>query len=117
MLARVGAAALSTHESLLHIPPCPQIVSTFLKSLDIPWPTSFGVVMARVSVINLNLVQLPKAVRLRPSSLPAPCSDAARESSPADAARRPTALLTPCRSRRRACNPVSAFTGNSMVRI
>ncbi len=34
-----------------------QIVSTFLKSLDIPWPNIFGVVMARVNVINLNLVQ------------------------------------------------------------
>jgi hypothetical protein len=32
-----------------------QIVSTFLKSLDIPWPNIFGVVMARVNVVNLNL--------------------------------------------------------------
>ena len=36
-------------------------MSTFLKSLDIPWPSMFGVVMARVNVVNLNLVQLPKA--------------------------------------------------------
>lgn len=41
-----------------------QIVSTFIKSLDIPWPASFSVAMARVSVINLNLIQLPKAVRM-----------------------------------------------------
>jgi hypothetical protein len=37
--------------------PAAQIVSTFLKSLDIPWPNIFGVVMARVNVVNLNLVQ------------------------------------------------------------
>ena len=40
-----------------------QIVSTFIKSLDIPWPSSFRRVMARVSVVNINLVTLPKAVR------------------------------------------------------
>jgi hypothetical protein len=69
-----------------------QIVSTFLKSLDIPWPkcvpdygylvvgidayalafrfasrSIFGVVMARVNVVNLNLVQLPAAACLNPS--------------------------------------------------
>jgi hypothetical protein len=44
-----------------------QIVSTFLKSLDIPWPHIFGVVMARVNVVNLNLVQLPKTACLNPS--------------------------------------------------
>ena len=38
-------------------------MSTFIKSLDIPWPSSFRRVMARVSVININLVTLPKAVR------------------------------------------------------
>ena len=43
----------------------PQIVSTFLKSLDIPWPSSFRSAMARVSVLNVNLVTLPKAVRPR----------------------------------------------------
>jgi hypothetical protein len=31
-----------------------QIVSTFLKSLDIPWPSIFGTIMARVSVVNLK---------------------------------------------------------------
>jgi hypothetical protein len=44
-----------------------QIASTFLKSLDIPWPHAFGVVMARVNVVNLNLVQLPKTACLNPS--------------------------------------------------
>lgn len=44
-----------------------QIVSTFLKSLDIPWPSIFGTIMARVSVVNLNLVQLPKTACLNPS--------------------------------------------------
>ena len=42
-------------------------MSTFLKSLDIPWPNIFGVVMARVNVVNLNLVQLPAAACLNPS--------------------------------------------------
>lgn len=44
-----------------------QIVSTFLKSLDIPWPSIFGTIMARVSVVNLNLVQLPKTACLNPN--------------------------------------------------
>lgn len=44
-----------------------QIASTFLKSLDIPWPSIFGSVMARVNVVNLNLVQLPQAACLNPS--------------------------------------------------
>ncbi len=44
-----------------------QIVSTFLKSLDIPWPSIFGSIMARVNVVNLNLVQLPKTACLNPS--------------------------------------------------
>ena len=35
--------------------------------MDIPWPHIFGVVMARVNVINLNLVQLPKTACLNPS--------------------------------------------------
>ena len=42
-----------------------QIVSTFLKSLSVPWPKSFSSSMARVSVINLNLVHLPKAACVR----------------------------------------------------
>ena len=46
---------------------CAQIVSTFLKSLDIPWPSIFGTIMARVSVVNLNLVQLPKTACLNPN--------------------------------------------------
>jgi hypothetical protein len=49
------------------IPSLPQIVSTFLKSLDIPWPHFFGVIMARVNIVNLNLVQLPKAACLNPT--------------------------------------------------
>jgi hypothetical protein len=38
-----------------------QIISTFLKSLDVPWPSVFGAAMSRVSVVNLNLVELPVA--------------------------------------------------------
>lgn len=44
-----------------------QIISTFLKSLDVPWPSVFGATMSRVSVINLNLVELPAAACLHPS--------------------------------------------------
>jgi len=44
-----------------------QIVSTFLKSLSVPWPRSFVTAMARVSVINLNLAQLPKTACLNPN--------------------------------------------------
>jgi hypothetical protein len=50
--------------------PAAQIVSTFLKSLDIPWPNIFGVVMARVNVVNLNLVQcVPTLWISRPACL------------------------------------------------
>jgi hypothetical protein len=44
-----------------------QITSTLLKSLDVPWPHVFATVMARVSVVNLNLVQLPKTACLNPN--------------------------------------------------
>jgi hypothetical protein len=44
-----------------------QIVATFLHSLDVPWPRVFTTVMARVSVVNLNLVQLPKTACLHPN--------------------------------------------------
>ena len=44
-----------------------QIVSTFIHSLDIPWPNVFKAIMSRVSLINLNLLQLPKAACLNPS--------------------------------------------------
>jgi len=44
-----------------------QIVSTFIKSLDIPWPAAFTVVMSKVNIVNLNLVQLPAAACLNPN--------------------------------------------------
>lgn len=44
-----------------------QIVSTFIRSLDIPWPSAFTVVMSKVNIINLNLVQSPAAACLNPS--------------------------------------------------
>ena len=44
-----------------------QIVSTFLKSLSVPWPRSFVTVFARISVVNLQLVQLPKTACLNPN--------------------------------------------------
>ena len=43
-----------------------QIVSTFIRSLDIPWPHIFVTTMGKVSIINLNLVRLPKAACLSP---------------------------------------------------
>ena len=43
-----------------------QIVSTFIRSLDIPWPHVFVTTMGKVSLINLNLVRLPKAACLTP---------------------------------------------------
>jgi hypothetical protein len=36
-------------------------VSTFISTLDIPWPRVFTSIMSRVNVINLNLLTLPKA--------------------------------------------------------
>ena len=44
-----------------------EIASTFLKSLDVPWPSVFGAAMSRISLINLNLVELPAAACLHPS--------------------------------------------------
>jgi hypothetical protein len=52
----------------LTVPPT-QIVSTFLHSLDIPWPSVFGVVMARVNIINLNLGEPARALRFVPALL------------------------------------------------
>lgn len=40
---------------------CAQILSTFLRSLDVPWPAAFVAAMTRVNVVNINLVQLPAA--------------------------------------------------------
>ncbi len=42
-------------------------MSTFLRSLDVPWPTAFSVAMARVNIINVNLVTLPKAACMHPN--------------------------------------------------
>ena len=47
--------------------PRAEIVSTFLKSLDVPWPSVFGAAMSRISLVNLNLVELPAAACLHPS--------------------------------------------------
>ena len=45
-----------------------QIVSTFLRSLDVPWPHIFVSVMGKVNIINLNLVHLPKAACMSPNT-------------------------------------------------
>jgi hypothetical protein len=37
-----------------------QIVSSFIGTLDVPWPRYFFVIMSRVNVVNINLVQLPR---------------------------------------------------------
>ena len=44
-----------------------QIVSTFLKSLDVPWPSVFVGMMSKVNLVNLNLTRLPKAACLNPA--------------------------------------------------
>ena len=43
-----------------------QIVSSFLRSLDVPWPHVFQSLMAKMGIINLNLLQLPKSACLHP---------------------------------------------------
>jgi len=44
-----------------------QIISTFLRSLDVPWPSLFVSAVTRVNVVNLNLSQLPSASCMNPS--------------------------------------------------
>ena len=44
-----------------------QIVSTFLRSIDVSWPPIFIDTMSKISVINLNWVRLPKAACLNPT--------------------------------------------------
>ena len=44
-----------THSRRSH---APQIVTSFLKTLDVPWPSFFVTIMARANVINLNLGEL-----------------------------------------------------------
>jgi hypothetical protein len=41
-----------------------QVVSTFIRTLDIPWPHVFTAIMSKISLVNLNLVHLPKAACL-----------------------------------------------------
>ena len=41
-------------------------MSTLLRTIDIPWPSIFVSVMSKVSLINLNMVRLPKAACLNP---------------------------------------------------
>ena len=48
------------------MPRARQVVSTLLRTIDIPWPRIFVSVMSKVSLINLNLVRLPKAACLSP---------------------------------------------------
>jgi len=45
-----------------------QIVSTFIRSLDIPWPHVFITTMGKVNIVNLNLVHLPKAACMSPKT-------------------------------------------------
>ena len=44
-----------------------QIVSSFITTLNVPWPTGFAIAMARVNVINFNWLQLPSVACLHPS--------------------------------------------------
>ena len=61
--------ALSPTDPYSHVRPPPQIVSTFLHSLDVPWPHVFQALMAKCGIINLNLLQLPKSACLHPQPL------------------------------------------------
>ncbi len=45
-----------------------QIVSTFISSLDVPWPRTFTSIMARVNVVNINFVELPRTACLHPNT-------------------------------------------------
>ena len=43
-------------------------VSTFIDTLDVPWPRTFSTVMSRVNIVNINFVQLPKTSCLYPNT-------------------------------------------------
>jgi hypothetical protein len=43
-----------------------RIISSFLTRLDVPWPRVFRSLMVRLSVINMNLLEIPKAACLHP---------------------------------------------------
>ena len=47
-----------------------QIVSTFLKSLDIPWPSAFGIIMARTRVLDVAAPPARADVRAIPRPRP-----------------------------------------------
>ena len=43
-------------------------VSTFIDTLDVPWPRTFGTIMSRVNIVNVNFLQLPKTACLYPNT-------------------------------------------------
>jgi hypothetical protein len=45
-----------------------QIVSTFIDTLDVPWPRTFSSIMSRVNVVNVNFLQLPRTACLYPNT-------------------------------------------------
>jgi hypothetical protein len=57
---------------LTAVPPLPaqfyQIVSTFIDTLDVPWPKTFSTIMSRVNIVNVNFLSLPKTACLYPNT-------------------------------------------------
>ena len=45
-----------------------QICSSFIDTLDVPWPRTFGTIMARVNIVNINFLQLPRTSCLYPNT-------------------------------------------------
>ena len=43
-------------------------MSTFIDTLDVPWPRTFSTIMSRVNVVNVNFLQLPKTACLYPNT-------------------------------------------------
>ena len=43
-------------------------MSTFIDTLDVPWPRTFSAIMSRVNVVNVNFLQLPKTACLYPNT-------------------------------------------------
>jgi hypothetical protein len=54
--------------AVLPLPQFYQIVSTFIDTLDVPWPKTFSTIMSRVNIVNVNFLQLPRTACLYPNT-------------------------------------------------
>ena len=43
-------------------------MSTFIDTLDVPWPRTFATIMSRVNIVNVNFLSLPKTACLYPNT-------------------------------------------------